>query len=133
MRSTLILLLVGCLFLSAGPEVRAAQDEAEITDTVLESEELVVLLARVKKQLDRTNDSGLRNLLRLDYYITVYGQSPQLEFLATFDMHRSPVPAPTGPTEHMEMMRSLRLNTVYPGALPLGSNPVAGWAWRALR
>lgn len=131
MRSAVILLFVGCLVLSGGTGARATQDDA--ATPVLESEDLVVLLARVKKQLERTDDSGLRRLLRLDYYITVYGQSPQLDLIASFDLHNSPVPAPTGPIEHMEMMRALRLNTVYPSALPLGSNPVAGWAWRTLR
>ena len=130
MHSAVLLLLVGCLSLAAGTGVRAGQDDAT---PVLESEDLVVLLARVKQQLERTNDRALRNLLRLDYYITVYGKSPQLEYIASFDMHRSPVPDQTVPYEHTEIMRAMRLNTVYPRQVPMGANPVSGWAWRTFR
>ena len=131
MRLAVLLFLVGCLSLAAGAGVCAGQDEAK--EAVLESEELAVLLVRVKQQLGRTNDRRLRNLLSLDYYITVYGKSSQLECIASFDMHRSPVPAQTSPYEHREMMRAMRLNTVYPRQVPIDANPVFGWAWRALR
>ncbi len=131
MRSAAIVLLVGILLLPGAMVARAAQDDA--VAPFLESEELAVLLARVKKKLDRPTARGIRELLRLDYYVTVYGTSPQMAMLKGFELHRSPVPSPVGPTAHLEMMRSLRLNTVYPGTLPLGANPVAGWAWRALR
>ena len=130
MRPAAIVLLVGMLSLPGGTTVRAGQNNDDASPAFLEAEELGVLLARVKKKLDRPVARGLRNLLRLDYYVTVYGKAPTLD-LASFDLHRSPVPP--GATYHTEMMRALRLNTVYPGTIPLDANPVAGWAWRALR
>ena len=131
MQPAAIVLLVGILSLPGGAIVRAAQNNDAASPAFLETEELAVLIARVKKKLDRPVARGLRDLLRLDYYVTVYGKAPQLELTSSFDLHRSPVPA--GATYHTEMMRALRLNTVYPGTVPLGNNPVAGWAWRALR
>ena len=129
MRSAGIVLLVGCLSVSAVVVMHAAQDET--SDAVFKSEELVVLLARIKQQLDRPATMSLRGLMRLDYYVTVYGRTPQLDVVAHFDLPRNPVPM--GPPHHTVMMRALRGNTSYPHPVPLGSNPVAGWAWRMLR
>ena len=62
-------------------------------DTVLNAVELPISLERIRRKLDRLPASDEeRNLLRLDYYIEVYGHAPDLNVLDGFDIHNGPVP-----------------------------------------
>ena len=74
-------------------------------------------------------DEGDTDVLRLNFYVQVYGRAPELNLLESFDVHNSPIPY--GVPLHNEMMAVMHRNPVYPPAVRLG--PVAGWAWRSLR
>ncbi len=71
----------------------AAQDRQPV---VLDAEALPVSLERIKRQLGQTPALD-RETLRLNFYLDVYADKPQLDVFAGFDLHNSPVPygAPT--------------------------------------
>ena len=126
MRPVVIVLLSICC--AAVPVAVAAQDD--LPEPAVDVEALGVSLERIRTKLARRPD-GTLSLLRVDSYVTVYGGRPRLPQPVRLERFWSP---PTiAPTQHREMMRIQRLNTVYPVAVPLGSNPVASWAWRSLR
>ena len=49
-------------------------------------------LDRIRKQLDRVTEAGEENdLLRLDYYIDVYGRLPEINIVEGFKLDSGPV------------------------------------------
>ena len=69
----------------------------------LNAEELPVSLERIKRQLDRLPVGDWeRNLLRLSYYVEVYGRAPRINVIQNFDIHNGPVPY--GAPSHAEMI-----------------------------
>ena len=124
--------LVLSLLLTCGASaVASAQDEPvdPVTDLV-QAEDFGVSLDRIQRQLDRLpDDVEAGRLLRLDYYVQVYGRAPRLELFRGFDFLNSPVAY--GTPLHNEMLGVMRSNELYPPAANL--NPVLGWAWRALQ
>lgn len=126
MRPVVIVLLSICC--GAVPAAVAAQDDPP--EPAVEVKTLGVSLERIRTKLERRPD-GARLLLNVDSYITVYGARPRLP-LAVRQARYQSLP-PIAPTLHTEMMRVVRPNPVYPAAVPIGANPVASWAWRALR
>ena len=75
--------------------VSDALDIGELSDP-LPAEELPVSLERIKRKLPQVG-SAQSSLLRLDYYVEVYGRAPKIDVLQAFDVHNGPVPygAPT--------------------------------------
>ena len=91
----------------------------------LPAEELSVSLERIKQKLAQLGPAQ-SSLLRLDYYVQVYGRAPKIDVLQAFDVHSGPVPygAPT----HAELL-SLILPPESP-APPLLLSPgidIIGW------
>ena len=79
----------------------AVGNQAPAADTRLDAEQLPVSLERIKRKLDRlavaAND---RSVLRLRFYVEVYGRAPRINIFEGFDVHNGPVPygAPTHTT-----------------------------------
>jgi len=89
--------LLPILLASALAAVPAAAQDPGASDP-LPSVDLPVNLERMKRQLATLPDSDAeRSLLRLDFYISVYGRAPAINPLEGFDLHNGPVPfgAPT--------------------------------------
>ncbi len=82
----------------AAPGERASTGEQS---GPLPAEELPVSLERIKQKLAQLGPAQ-SSLLRLDYYIEVYGRAPKIDVLQAFNVHSGPVPygAPT----HAELL-----------------------------
>ena len=118
-RSVLPPIMVVLLAVLAVP-TRAGQVAA---GEVLSSTELPVSLERVRRKLDRLPSSqGERNLLRLNYYIEVYGRAPDLDLLKGFDIHDGPVPYSF---THSELLAVTTPRHFRPSVAN-----VVGWTWR---
>ncbi len=90
---------------------------------VLSSTELPVLLERIRRKLDRLPSSQEeRNLLRLNYYIDVYGSPPELDLLEGFDIHYGPVPYLS---THSEL-----LQVTTPRHFQSAVVNIIGWTWK---
>jgi hypothetical protein len=73
-----------------GASPQAQQGEAP---EPLPSVELAVNLERMKRRLAvLPAGDDERSLLKLDYYVTVYGRAPRINPLEGFDLHNGPVP-----------------------------------------
>lgn len=86
-----IVSLVTLLLLGPLAPVGAASQEAD--NALLPSVELSVNLARLKRKLaalPATDEE--RSILKLDFYVDVYGRLPQINVLEGFDLHTGPVP-----------------------------------------
>ena len=87
--------------------------------------ELPVSLERIKRKVARLGPAQ-SSLLRLDYYVQVYGRAPKIDVLKAFDVHSGPVP--DGAPTHAELL-SLILPPESP-APPLLLSPgidIIGW------
>ena len=75
--------------------VSDALDIGEQADP-LPAEELPASLERIKRKQAQVGPAQ-SSLLRLDYYVEVYGRAPKIDVLQDFDVHSGPVPygAPT--------------------------------------
>ena len=80
--------------------VSNALDIGEQSDP-LPAEELPASLERIQRKLAQVGPAQ-SSLLRLDYYVEVYGRAPKINVLQDFDVHSGPVPygAPT----HAELL-----------------------------
>ena len=91
----------------------------------LPAEERPVSLQRIKRKLAQLGPAQ-SSLLRLDYYVEVYGRAPKIDVLQAFDVHSGPVPygAPT----HAELV-SLILppESPTPPLLPSPGIDIIGW------
>ncbi len=91
----------------------------------LPAEELPVSLERIKRKQAQVG-SAQSSLLRLDYYVEVYGRAPKIGVLQDFDVHSGPVPygAPT----HAELL-SLNLppESRTPPLLLIPGIDIIGW------
>ena len=124
MRNVVLPIIVVLLAAPAMP-TRAGQVEGP---EVLSATELPVLLERVRRKLDRLPSSQAeRNLLRLSYYIEVYGRAPDLNLLEGFDIHNGPVPYATS---HRELLGVATPRHFQPAVANVGN--VLGWAWRRM-
>ena len=104
-----------------------AQDDRDLVP--LPAEELPVSLERIKRQLDRLPPTRKeRSLLRLSYYIEVYGRSPRIDIVRGFDVHNGPVPC--GAPTHSEMLTAMSSREHRPAVVNL--NGVIGWTFRSL-
>ena len=91
----------------------------------LPAEELSVSLERIKQKLAQLGPAQ-SSLLRLDYYVEVYGRAPKIDVLQAFDVHGGPMP--DGAPTHAEL-QSLILPPESP-APPLLLSPgidITGW------
>ncbi len=81
----------GLLWAAPGEQVSTGEQPR-----TLPAEELPVSLERIKRKLARVTPTQ-SSLLRLDYYVEVYGRAPKIDVLQGFDVHSGPVPygAPT--------------------------------------
>ena len=95
----------------------------------LEATELPVSLERMRRKLDRLPTSEeARLVLRLNYYIDVYGRAPGINVLDGFDVHNGPVPYFS---THAEFMSVMTPREFQPTVANLGN--VLGWAWEQLK
>ena len=81
------------------------------------------------RQLDRlppTHEE--RRLLRLSYYIEVYGRLPRIDLLQGFDVHNGPVPY--GPPTHAELLAFMSPRELRPAVAKL--NSIIGWTFKSL-
>ena len=66
--------------------------EAHADSQLQEINSLPGSLDRIRKQLDRITESGdKKDLLRLDYFIDVYGQLPEINIAEGFKLDTGPV------------------------------------------
>ena len=114
------------LLVCAGSAVSAApQDSSD--RAVLDAEELGVSLARIKQRLDQLPvDAEVRSLLRLNFYIEVYGHAPQRNNFRGFDLHNSPVPY--GPPTHDQLLAVMRGGDPQLRPPAVNLNNIVGWA-----
>lgn len=102
--------------------------KAATEDTVLNAVELPVSLERIRRKLDRLPASDEeRNLLRLDYYIEVYGRAPALNALDGFDIHNGPVPYGSS---HRDILSVTTPRHFKSPVANIGN--VIGWTWKDL-
>lgn len=96
-------------------------------DAPLEAVDLPVSLERIKRQLDRLPlAKSEQDVLRLSFYVRVYGRAPKVNVFEGFDVHNGPVPYGT-PTH--ATMRDITTPVEFSApAINLGN--VLGWAWR---
>ena len=117
-----VVLVFSLVLISAGSAT--AQESSETPR--LNAEELPVSLERIKRQLDRLPvGDGKRNLLRLSYYVEVYGRAPRINVIQNFDIHNGPVPY--GAPSHAEMIAVTMPHEFRTPAKI--SFPVIGWTW----
>ena len=112
-----VVILVACaLALSAGRAV--AQEPTPDDDAgapALDAIELPVSLERIKRRLAELPETTEgRNLLRLSYYIEVYGRAPAIKVVDGFDLHTGPIPY--GSPTHREMLGAMTPRHWRPGA-----------------
>ena len=85
--------------------------------------ELPVNLQRLKQRLTalpaRDED---RSLLKLNFYVEVYGRAPEINPLEGFNLHSGPVPY--GPPTHTRMLRQMNPHTYQ----AISSGAVLGWS-----
>ena len=102
-----------------------AQDRSD--QATLEAEELGVSLARIKHRLEQLpDDEEARSLLRLNFYVEVYGRTPQLHYFQGFDLHNSPIPH--GPPTHDQLLSVMRSGDPQLRPPAINLNNVIGWA-----
>ncbi len=94
----------------------------------LPAEELPVSLDRIKRQLDRLPPTHERSLLRLSYYIEVYGRLPRIDLVQGFDVHNGPVPY--GVPTHAELLAVMSPREFRPAVAKL--NSIIGWTFKSL-
>ena len=102
----------------------AAQEASE--QPTLKAEELGISLARIRYKLDKLPETPeASSLLRLNFYVEVYGRAPRLQYLGDFDIHNGPIPY--GPPMHSEMLSVMRSSApqIVPSAFNM--NQVLGW------
>lgn len=131
MRSAALFLLIAILAGAGatpltGQQSELAEQQSE-TDEPLESVELPVSLERIRKELDRLPAAkSEQDVLRLSFYVRVYGRAPDINVLEGYDLHNGPVPygAPTY-ADMRSFTTPVQMST--PGRQ---FGRVLGWAWR---
>lgn len=123
MRAVGVLLVVVALSGAAPLSAQEPESEAPPLDAV----ELPVSLERIRSELDRLPPAkSEQDVLRLNFYVRVYGRAPDVDILEGYDLHNGPVPYGT-PT-HADMRELISpVQTSTPGR-QFGN--VLGWAWR---
>ena len=87
-RRAIVSLLTVLLLSPLAPVHAAAQDDAPLAAV-----ELPVNLERLKRKLAALPASDEeRSLLKLSFYVDVYGRAPRFDPLEGFDIHTGPVP-----------------------------------------
>ncbi len=86
----------GLLWAAPGEQVSTGEQSG-----TLPAEDLPVSLERITRKLAQVEPSQ-SSVLRLDYYVEVYGRAPRIDVFQAFDVHSGPVPygAPT----HAELL-----------------------------
>ena len=119
-----VVLVFSLAIISAGSAT--AQESSETPR--LNVKELPVSLERIRRQLDRLAvRDAKRNLLRLNYYVEVYGRAPRINVIQNFDIHNGPVPH--GAPSHAEMLAVTRPREFRTPAA-ISFFPVLGWTWK---
>ena len=118
--------VVLCCSLTIASAAAATAQEPSVAP-LLNAEDLPVSLERIKRQLDRLPvGDDERNMLRLSYYVEVYGRAPRINVIRNFDIHNGPVPygAPTN-ADLLAVTTPPEFRT--PAVI---SFPVFGWTWK---
>ena len=104
--------------------VGTAQETTE--ESSLKADDLPISIERIKRQLERLQaDDNERSILRLDYYIEVYGRAPRINVIQNFDIYNGPVRYGTPlHTELRSITTPPELRT--PSVISL---PIARWNW----
>ena len=124
MRTAGVLLTVITLGVSGATTV---QSQTSASDEPLEAVDLPVSLERIRNQLERLPVAqSEQDVLRLNFYVRVYGRAPDVELFEGYDLHNGPVPYGT-PT-HADMRELISPVQVSTPGRQFGN--VIGWAWR---
>ena len=98
-----LVLVVGTTTTGAAQETT---DQA-FTEASTDTEELGVSFVRIKYKLDRLPERDeVSDLLRLDYYVEVYAQAPEIDYFHGFDLENSPVADGVPMTD--ELLKAMR-------------------------
>ena len=121
MRFLFYVIVISSLLTSS---VSTAQETTEKSS--LNVDDLPISIERIKRQLEqRQVDNDERSILRLDYYIEVYGRAPRINVIQNFDIYNGPVPYGTPlHTELHSITTPPELRT--PAVISL---PIARWSW----
>lgn len=85
-----------------GPLVPAEAAAQKVNDAPLPAVELPVNLQRLKRKLAALPATDAeRSILKLNFYLEVYGRAPRINPLDGFDIHTGPVPI--GGPSHADM------------------------------
>jgi hypothetical protein len=98
-----VALALACVLVSPDGHAAAQESTADSGESVLDAVELPVSLERIKRRLDKLPETEeSRSLLRLNYYIDVYGRAPKINVFEDFDLHTGPIPY--GVPSHYELL-----------------------------
>ncbi len=93
----------------------------------LDAVDLPVSLERIRSELDRLPVAkSEQDVLRLNFYVRVYGRAPDVNVLEGYDVHNGPVPY--GSPTHADMRELISPMQVSTPGRQFGN--VIGWAWR---
>ena len=124
-------LVVGLAAMLAVASIAAAapQSDQQISHPIENRLSKSDALERIKRQLDRLPPTHTeRSVLRLSYYIEVYGRLPRTDQVQGYDVHNGPVPyvAPT----HAELLTVMSPREFRPAVATL--NSIIGWTFKSL-
>tara|TARA_B100001123_G_scaffold173553_1_gene199377 strand:+ start:117 stop:488 length:372 start_codon:yes stop_codon:yes gene_type:complete len=92
MQPAYIALICAGLIAMSGFSSKAQENQEDSRISTHQIESLFGSLGRIRKQLDRAEETGIGNdLFRLDYYIDVYGRLPEINIVEGFNLDSGPV------------------------------------------
>ena len=112
-----VLTLVLLMGTATTPVAQEATDES-----TAETEALGVSFDRIKYKLDALPERDeVSDLLRLDFYVEVYGQAPEIDYFQDFDLENSPIADGVPMTD--ELMKAMTAGDppLVPPAINLGN------------
>ena len=112
-----VLTLVLLMGTATTPVAQEATDES-----TAETEALGVSFDRIKYKLDALPERDeVSALLRLDFYVEVYGQAPEIDYFQDFDLENSPIADGVPMTD--ELMKAMTAGDppLVPPAINLGN------------
>ena len=124
MTHSAIVSLLTMLLLGPLASVDAAAQDVDDAPPPLPAVELSVNLERLKRKLETlpaTDEE--RSVMKLNFYLNVYGSAPRINPLLGFDLHTGPVPF--GGPSHADMLNQWTPEEFSAPVADLGS--VLGW------
>lgn len=113
--------IVLTLVLVGGATATGAAQEAT-DDPSEETEALGVSFDRIKYKLDTLPDRDeVSDLLRLDFYVEVYAQAPEIDYFHGFDLENSPVADGVPMTDELQRAMTAGDPPLVPPAMDLNN------------